>query len=173
MHKSATQDMRLDQFQLVDRIAELGTDGKTLRASARVPVTHPIFAGHFPGHPLMPGVLIGELMAQTSGFLLLSRNVFSRMPFLAAMKELNLRSFVAPGTVLECDARLVHEGSGYAVLDAEVRRSGENRPVADARLTFRVTSFPNSALEEHMRLRASEVGLVLDDGRVRLSAGDL
>lgn len=110
-------------------------------------------------------------MAQTSGFLLLSRNCFSRMPFLAAIKQLNLRSFVAPGTELVCDATLVHAGSGYAVLDSEVKRAGEAGPVADARLTFRVIAFPKPDLEKHMRNRASEVGLVLDEGAVRLQAG--
>lgn len=164
--------MRLDQFQLVDRIVELGPEGQALSAAARVPETHSIFTGHFPGHPLMPGVLIGELMAQTSGFLLLSRNRFRRMPFLAALKNLNLRSFVLPGTVLVCDATLVHEGSGYAVLDAKVQRKGETTAVADARLTFRITSFPNAELSEHMRTRAREVGLVLSDDQVRLDTGE-
>ena len=167
----SVQDMRLDQFQLVDRISELASDCKSLVASARVPERHAIFLGHFPGHPLMPGVLLGELMAQTSGFLLLSGSGFARMPFLAAIKELNLRSFVTPGTVLGCTAQLVHAGSGYAVLDAEVRRKGEKKPVADARLTFRVLAFPNDVLEEHMQTRAREVGLVLEDGKVRVLAG--
>lgn len=173
MSESGPRDMRLDQFQLVDRIVKIADDGTTVRTSTRVPDTHSIFAGHFPGHPLLPGVLIGEFMAQTSGFVLLVKNGFSRMPFLAAMKELNLRSFVAPGTTLECEARLVHEGSGYAVLDAEVMRAGEAKRVADARLTFRVTAFPNSDLREHMAVRAAEVGLALDSGSVRLSAGEL
>ena len=119
----------------------------------------------------MPGVLIGEFMAQTSGFLLLTRNRFLRMPFLAALKSLNLRSFVLPGTELECDSTLVHEGSGYAVLDSKVQRTGETTAVADARLTFRVTSFPNDLLRDHMRTRAREVGLVLQDDQVRPDAG--
>ena len=159
LKNTGTQEMRLDQFQLVDRIAELSADGTSVMSLAQVPVTHSIFSGHFPGHALMPGVLIGELMAQTCGFLLLLRNGFERMPFLAAMKELNLRAFVIPGTPLECNSRLVHEGSGYAVLDAAVRRSGEDRRVADARLIFRVTSFPNTTLKVHMRARAAQVGL--------------
>lgn len=172
MSESQPRDMRLDRFQLVDCIREISSDPAAIRAAARVPDEHSIFAGHFPGHPLLPGVLIGELMAQTSGFMLLVKNGFSRMPFLAAMKELNLRSFVVPGTVLECAARLVHEGSGYAVLDSEVKRAGEAKRVADARLTFRVTPFPNATLEAQMRHRAAEVGLVLEGNEVRLGTGD-
>lgn len=172
MSQQRPQDMRLDQFQLVDRIVAIGSDRASVRTVTRVPDDHSIFVGHFPGHPLLPGVIIGELMAQTSGFVLLVKNGFSRMPFLAAMRELNLRSFVAPGTALECEARLVHQGSGYAVLDAEVKRAGEANRVADARLTFRVTAFPNRMLEEHMAVRAAEVGLVLNGGAARLGSGD-
>lgn len=172
MVDSSPQDMMLDQFQLVSRVVDIGADRTTLRAMARVPESHSIFGGHFPGHPLLPGVLIGELMAQTSGFLLLARNGFERMPFLAALKQLNLRSFITPATMLECQATLVHEGSGYAVLDGAVVRAGEAKPVADARLTFRITRFPNATLTEHMHARASEVGLVLDGGQVRLCAGE-
>lgn len=171
MTNVAAQDMRLDQFQLVDRVTAVSPERRMLRAVARVPRSHSIFMGHFPGHPLMPGVLIAELMAQTSGFLLLARNGFRRMPFLAALKELNLRSFVSPGDVLVCEATLVHEGSGYAVLDANVRRDGETKAVADARLTFRVTAFVNSILEEHMRLRATEVGLPLHEYAAAPQAG--
>lgn len=173
MSESQPRDMRLDRFQLVDRIQDIADDRMTVRAAARVPDDHSIFAGHFPGRPLLPGVLVGELMAQTCGFVLLVRNGFTRMPFLAAMKELNLRSFVVPGTVLECEARLVHEGSGYAVLDADVRRAGEEKRVADARLTFRVTPFPNTRLADEMRVRAAEVGLVFDGDAVLLGIGAL
>lgn len=173
MSESHARDMRLDRFQLVDRILEIAADHSMTKTAARVPDDHSIFAGHFPGHPIFPGVLIGELMAQTSGFVLLVKNGFSRMPFLAAVKQLNLRSFVVPGTVLECISSLVHEGSGYAVLDAEVRRTGETKPLADARLTFRLTPFPNSTLESQMRSRAAEVGLALDGNSVRLSSGGL
>lgn len=174
MSERQPQDMRLDRFQLVDRIVEIAADRTAVKAAARVPDDHSIFGGHFPGHPLLPGVLIGEFMAQSCGFVLLVKNGFTRMPFLATFKELNLRSFVTPGTVLECDARLVHEGSGYAVLDAAVMRAGEAKRVADARLTFRVTAFPNSTLAAQMRVRATEVGLVVtDSGDVGLATGDL
>jgi len=173
MSESRSCDMRLDRFQLVDRILDVAADHAMLKTCARVPEDHSIFAGHFPGHPILPGVLIGELMAQTCGFVLLVRNGFSRMPFLAAMKELNLRSFVVPGTGLECVARLVHEGSGYAVLDSLVNRKGEVKRVADARLTFRVTPFPNNTLASKMRDRGAEVGLEIDGGSVRLRAGGL
>src|SRR6201996_6240386 len=103
--------MQLEYFQLVDRILDLNLDEKTIRVEAQVPTQSTIFEGHFPGHPIMPGVLLIESMAQTSGWLLLALMKFERMPFLAAVKEAKMRGFVTPGEVLTIDASLVHEGS--------------------------------------------------------------
>lgn len=161
--------MRIDSFQLVDRVVALDLDVPSLSASARVPDDHAIFSGHFPGRPLMPGVLLTELMAQTCGFLLLSLNGFARMPFLAALKEVGFRSFVVPGTELVCEARREHDGSGYAVMQAKVMRRGEAKPVTDGTLVFRLMAYPDPVLRDHMRERADEVGLALDGSSVRLA----
>src|SRR5258708_4995758 len=87
-------------------------------AQAQVPDTSTIFEGHFPGHPLMPGVLLIESMAQTSGWLIIGINGFARMPFLAAVRGAKLRTFVAPGQTLSLQASLLHDGSGYAITKA-------------------------------------------------------
>src|SRR6266702_7130899 len=106
--------MRLEYFQLVDRIVEISPDG-VIRVESKVPTASSIFEGHFPGHPLMPGVLLIEAMAQTAGWLIIAATRFERMPFLAAVKEAKLRTFVTPGQLLSLTADLVHEGSGYAM----------------------------------------------------------
>jgi 3-hydroxyacyl-[acyl-carrier-protein] dehydratase len=54
----------------------------------------------------MPGVLL----TQTAGWLVIAVTHFRRMPFLAAVKEAKLRTFVTPGQLLSVDAELVHEG---------------------------------------------------------------
>src|ERR1700757_928807 len=113
--------MRLEYFQLIDRVVDLDLATRTIRAEAVVPTTSTIFEGHFPGYPLMPGVLLMEAMAQTSGWLIIAFTRFSRMPFLAAFKEAKLRSFVRPGDVLALSATLAHEGSGFAVTRAEIK----------------------------------------------------
>src|SRR5436305_13315902 len=112
--------MRLDYFLLIDRIVELNLDDRTIRAEAVVPTTSTIFEGHFPGHPLMPGVLLIETMAQTSGWLLVATSKFTRMPFLATVKNAKLRKFVTPGQTLTVSAKLLHDGSGFAVTKAEI-----------------------------------------------------
>jgi 3-hydroxyacyl-[acyl-carrier-protein] dehydratase len=65
--------MRIEYFQLIDRIIELDLVNLTIRTEAAVPTASTIFEGHFPGHPLMPGVLLIETMAQTCGWLIIGR----------------------------------------------------------------------------------------------------
>src|SRR2546428_8859650 len=126
--------MRIEYFQLIDRIVDLDLGGRTIKVDAQVPQESTIFEGHFPGHPLMPGVLLVEAMAQTSGWLVIALTKFTRMPFLAAFKEAKLRSFVMPGTRLALCANLVHDGSGYAVTEAEIEVEG--KVVFNGELTF-------------------------------------
>src|ERR1700689_4532466 len=117
--------MQLETFQLIDRILDLKLDERTITAEAQVPTHSTIFEGHFPGYPIMAGVLLIEAMAQTSGWLLIALNKFERMPFLAAVKEAKMRSFVNPGELLTIEASIVHEGSGYAMTAAKLRVGGE------------------------------------------------
>ena len=105
-------------------------------------------------------------MAQTCGFLLLALNGFSKMPFLAAMKDVKLRDFVLPGTTLRCQAMREHAGSGYAVMKAGIQRLDEESHVCDATLTFRIVPYPNEDLQRHMLERAGEVGLEIDGTQV-------
>src|SRR5262245_56133669 len=132
--------MRLEYFQLIDRIVDLDLGQQTIRTEAVVPTEATIFEGHFPGYPLMPGVLLIEAMAQTSGWLIIGLTKFTRMPFLVAVKEAKLRSFVPPGQALSLSAKLLHEGSGFAVTKAEIRT---DKLVCNAEITFRVMEFPS------------------------------
>jgi 3-hydroxyacyl-[acyl-carrier-protein] dehydratase len=148
--------MQLEYFQLVDRILDLNLEEKTIRVEAQVPTTNTIFEGHFPGHPLMPGVLLIESMAQASGWLLLGVLKFERMPILAAVKEAKVRGSVFPGEVLSIEASLVHEGSGYAMTDAKIRVDGKLR--TNAALTFTLIPFPNADMRGYMDAAAKRIG---------------
>ena len=79
--------MRLEYFQMVDRITELDVPGRRIGTCCVVPEQSPVFEGHFPGYPILPGVLMIETMAQTAGWLVMALHGFRRMCFLAAVKE--------------------------------------------------------------------------------------
>src|SRR5579884_1335247 len=128
--------MHLEYFQMIDRVVDLDPAARKIVIESRVPSESTIFEGHFPGHPLMPGVLLTETMAQASGWLLLGLNQLSRMPFLAGVKEAKFRTFVQPGELMSITAALEHEGSGYTVTKAFIKVDGKR--VCDAMLTFRV-----------------------------------
>jgi 3-hydroxyacyl-[acyl-carrier-protein] dehydratase len=149
--------MQLDYFQLIDRIVSLDLERKAITVSAEVPRTSTIFEGHFPGRPLMPGVLLIEAMAQASGWLLISAMDFQRMPFLAAVKDAKMRRFVEPGEVLEIGAKITHEGSGFAMTEAEIRIGGKK--TCNASLTFSHIPFPNDEFRKHMLVVAERIGL--------------
>jgi 3-hydroxyacyl-[acyl-carrier-protein] dehydratase len=149
--------MRLEYFQMVDRIAELDPEARTVRAECQVPDASPVFEGHFPGHPLLPGALMIETIAQTGGWLVLSVLRFQRMPFLVQVKEAKMRSFVGPGQRLTAEARLLHDGSGYAVVAGSI--TSEGRKVADAEITYRVVPFPNETLRAQMLETARRIAV--------------
>ncbi|HEY1932352.1 MAG TPA: 3-hydroxyacyl-ACP dehydratase FabZ family protein [Acetobacteraceae bacterium] len=140
--------MHLEYFQMVDRITLLDPEARTVRADCIVPDASPVFEGHFPGYPLLPGVLMIETMAQTGGWLVLATLRFSRMAFLTQVKEAKLRAFVSPGQRLEASATLVHDGSGYAVVNGRIESAG--KAVAEAEIRYRVVPFPNETLRAQM-----------------------
>ena len=152
--------MRLEYFQLIDRIVDLDLDKRTIRTQATVPASSTIFEGHFPGFPLMPGVLLLESMAQTSGWLIIGITGFTRMPFLAAFSQAKLRAFVKPGDTLELSAAIVHEGSGFARTKAEIRHDG--KLACNAEIMFRVVEFPNPEFRQHMEKAAAALAFPME-----------
>ena len=140
--------MRLEYFQMIDRIAALDVGVRTVRSVCVVPEASTIFEGHFPGYPLLPGVLQIECMAQTCGWLVTAINRFSAMPFLIAVKEAKFRSPVLPGDELEFEGKIVHEGSGFTVGECKGRRQGKS--ICEAQITYRLMPFPNADFRRAM-----------------------
>jgi len=149
--------MELEFFRLVDRIEAVDPAAGTIRASALVPTHSTVFEGHFPGYPILPGVLLIETMAQTAGNLILVAESFQRMPFLAQVDQAKLRRFVEPATALSVSASLVHLGSGYAVTQAKVETAAG--VVAEAGIRFRCLPFPSQEMRELMLAHARRIGL--------------
>lgn len=153
--------MRIEYFELISKIEAVDTAAGTLRAIGNIPEHCTIFEGHFPGYPIMPGVLLIESMAQASGHLILKANNYAFMPFLLTVESAKMRSFVLPGTTIVLDAKLIHVGSGYAVTQATVAHDGKK--VAEAELKFRTMAFPSDAMKSVMLDLVERLGLPRPD----------
>jgi 3-hydroxyacyl-[acyl-carrier-protein] dehydratase len=92
--------MRLEYFQMIDRYRRRryrrARDPRDLAPCRKHEST--VFEGHFPGYPLMPGVLLIECMAQTTGWLVSALTGFTGMPILAGVKEAKIRTPCFPAT---------------------------------------------------------------------------
>ena len=149
--------MRLEYFEMIDRIVEIELDEQRIVMESTVPTSSPVFEGHWPGYPLMPAVLLIEAMAQASGLLILARINFARIPFLAAVKSAKVRRPVNPGDKLMIEARLLHEGSGFTVAKSRIDVSGKQ--ACEAELTHRTMPFPDPTVRAFVEAVALHVGL--------------
>ena len=147
--------MRLEYFDMIDRVTAYDAGSKALTVGSTVPMESPVFEGHFPGYPLVPGVLLTETMAQASGYLVLALNGFTKMPFLMAVDSAKFRTFVEPGATLETEAVFSLEGSGYVATRASIKCDG--KAVCNSELRLRVMPFP-AELSGLMRSRAEAIG---------------
>ncbi len=113
-------------FLLIDRVLEM-TD-TTVRAVKNVTVNEPYFTGHFPGRPVMPGVLVVEAMAQAGGFMLFStiEDRENKLIYFTGIDGCRFRKPVLPGdqVVLEVEVitrrRTVAKLHGRALVDGEL-----------------------------------------------------
>ena len=77
--------MRLEYFELLDTVEEIDLDGGTIRVSSTLPEESPVFEGHFPAFPILPGVFMLEIMNHAAGFLLYKRYQQKRFVFLGGV----------------------------------------------------------------------------------------
>lgn len=120
-------------FLLIDRVLEV-EPGKRVRAVKNVSINEPHFVGHFPGQPVMPGVLILEAMAQAGGFLLLNQqiNPATKLVYFSAIDKARFRKAVTPGDQLILEVELLRMRLGTAKMAGRAYVDGDL--VAEAEL---------------------------------------
>ena len=150
--------MRLERFQLIDRVERLDRAEKTIVCRCLVPTESGIFDGHFPGHPLLPGTLMIECIAQACGMLVLALHELRRMPVLIGVDKARVRGMVKPGASLAAEGRLVQEGAGYVAGEGHLTLEGKR--VADAAIRLGTLPFPSEFLRGEARKFAQEIGLI-------------
>jgi 3-hydroxyacyl-[acyl-carrier-protein] dehydratase len=120
-------------FLLVDRVTELNL-GESIVAYKNVTVNEPFFNGHFPDHPVMPGVLIIEAMAQAAG--ILGFKTMDKTPqdgsiyYFVGSDKLRFKRPVVPGDKLQLEAAIMSEKRG--IWKFECRASVDDQLVASA-----------------------------------------
>lgn len=120
-------------FLLVDRILELSADHVV--GLKNVTANEPYFEGHFPGYPLMPGVIIIEAMAQVAGTMVVSRPEFhGHVAYFAAIDSARFRRPITPGDQLRIEMDLVWVRRKIARVRGLARVDGE--VAAEAEMTF-------------------------------------
>lgn len=114
-------------FLLVDRVVGL-EPGKSLSAIKNVSINEPFFQGHFPGQPIMPGVLILEAMAQATGLLAFSSMGDahkSKLYMLVGIDKARFRGQVVPGDQLALNISLKRNMRGIGIFGCEALVDGE------------------------------------------------
>ena len=115
---------------MIDRVLEIGD--KYVRAEKLISTSEPALAGHFPGRPIFPGVLIIEAMAQAAGVWVAatSETMRHKLSVLAGVDEVRFRRQVVPGDVLTLEARMLAARSKLVKIEAKASVAGES--VAEA-----------------------------------------
>ena len=116
-------------FLLVDRVIEIVPDVSVV-ALKNVSINEPFFQGHFPGHPVMPGVLIVEAMAQTAGLLTqissrMKGNTGSPLFYLVKVDNARFSAVVAPGDQLRIEVSLKRLMRGMGIFVARTLVDGK------------------------------------------------
>lgn len=121
------------RFILVDRILEL-VPGERIVAARAVRADEEFFADHFPGFPVVPGVLLTEMMAQAGGKCLDAQRLPRGKAMLARIVSASFRRWVRPGEEVKLHASIVANESRYAT--AECRAVVEDSVAAQAKLLY-------------------------------------
>ena len=123
-------------FLFVDRIVELS--GTKIRTTKEIRPDEPVFEGHYPGQPIMPGALICESIFQT-GAVLLSKmmgGVGKGVPVLTRINNAKFKSIVKPGSTLDIEAELVEKVSNAYYMKGKASVAGRTSVTVEFTVTL-------------------------------------
>ena len=116
-----------EPFLFVDRVVEV--TGSCIKTEKQIQADEPFFAGHFPGRPIMPGVLICEAVFQSSSILMSKRagapSNDGRIPLITRIENVKLKRVVLPGDLLEVEVKLKEILGQAAYMSGKVKVVGK------------------------------------------------
>lgn len=118
-------------FLFIDRINEFDSEQKVLLCSKQVGYNEPYLAGHFPGQPIVPGVLMVEMAAQASALLVTAlNNTVLEEGYLVRVKDFSFYNMAIPGCCLMIKVQLQENTGGFLTTKAVITFQGEEKKAA-------------------------------------------
>ena len=151
--------MDFTQFNMIDNVVKLEAEQPQpfIHAQSHVPETSFIFDAHFPGFPVLPGVVMIETIAQAAGMYIVSAYHGDKIAFLYGVEKTRFRDFVSPGALLDIHIRVLQTGSAYFVSDGDIFCEGKKVASAQVRLT--IADVPDIQIKQLLLKRAKEINI--------------
>lgn len=153
--------MNFENFHMIDSIIAYKAESQTLICQTTVPTAASILDAHFPGFPILPGVLLIETMAQAAGMLLVMQENFEKLAVLFGVEKARFRDYAKPGEQLIVHATITHLGHGYGVCDGQILR--DNKVIAQAEVRAR-TLIPNAEIQLFLSQQKEQFDLLCKKG---------
>ena len=145
------------RFLLVDEILSL-EPGRFIQAAKTMPADEALFLDHFPGFPVVPGVLLVEMMGQTAAKCLHAAGTERGLAMLIKINQATFRDWVCPGQLIAIHAEITTNRVNFATADCHISVDGQHRASAELRFGFTplerfAPTYRDLVLEEYLRRR--------------------